>query len=136
MQITRELGKYQVVAHTFFQANVAATQSEVALKEATNQNTGLTMPFSGEVIAVTATLSAAATAGTATVSATIGGTIDTDTSCAVTTQTGKSTIVPRDKATFVAGDVLGVKITTSGTWDATTADLTVTVLVALALDGI
>ena len=136
MQITRELGKYQVVAHTFFQANVAASQTAVALKEATNQNTGLAMPFAGEVIAVTATLSAAATAGTATVTATIGGTADTDTACAVTTQTGKSTIVPRTKAPFVAGDVLGVKITTTADWDATTADLTVTVLVALALDGI
>lgn len=136
MQITREFAKYQVVPVTFFQANVAASQSAVALKESTNQNTGITMPFAGQVVAVVANLSAAATAGTLTVSATVGGTADTDTATAITTETAKSTVVPRDKTAFVAGDVLGVKITTSGTWDGTTADLTVTVFVALAVEGI
>ena len=136
MQITREFAKYQVVPVTFFQANVAASQTAVALKEATNQNTGVVMPFAGQIVAVTCTLSAAATAGTLTASATVGGTVDSDTACAITTETGKVTVVPRDKTSFVAGDLVGVKITSSGTWDGTTADLTVTVFVALAVEGV
>jgi len=136
MLMTRELAKYQVVPFTFFQANVAASQSAVALKEGTNQVTGHTMPFAGEVLAVTANLSAAGTAGTLSVSATVGGTADADTTVAITTQTAKTTIVPRSKCALNAGDLLGVKVTTNGTWDGTTADLVVTVFVALALDGI
>lgn len=136
MQITRELGKYQVVPVTFFLANVAATQTDVQLKEATNQVTGVTMPFAGQVIAIAADLSAAATAGTLAIGATVGGTEDADTTITVTTQTSKYLAVPRDKATFNAGDQLGAEITTSGTWDGTTADLVVTVYVALSLDGI
>lgn len=136
MQITRELAKYQVVPFTFFQANVAASQTAVALKEGTNQVTGISMPFSGEILSVSANLSGAATAGTLTASVTVGGTADADTATAITTETAKVTIVPRTKAAFVAGDLLGVKITTSGTWDGTTADLVVTVYCALALDGI
>lgn len=136
MQLTRELAKYQVVPFTFFQANVADSQSAVALKEGTNQVTGITMPFAGEVLAVAANLSAAGTAGTLSVSATVGGTADADTAVAITTQTAKTTLVPRTKAAFNAGDVLGVKVTTNADWDGTTADLVVTVYVALALDGI
>lgn len=136
MQITRELGKYQVVPVTFFLANVPATQTDVQLKEATNQVTGVTMPFAGQVVAIAADLSAAATAGTLTIGATVGGTEDADTTITVTTQTSKHLAIPRDKATFNAGDLLGAEITTSGTWDGTTADLVVTVYVALSLDGI
>lgn len=136
MQITRELGRYQLVTYTFFQANVSASQTAVALKEGTNQVTGLTMPFAGEVLAVTANLSAAGTAGTLSVSATVGGTADADTAVAITTETAKATTVLRGRTSFNAGDLLGAKITTSGTWDGTTADLVVTVLVALTLDGI
>lgn len=136
MLMTRELGKYQVVPFTFFLANVPASQTDVQLKEATNQVTGITMPFAGQILAITADLSAAATAGTLAIGATVGGTEDADTTLAVTTQTTKYLAVPRDKATFVAGDLLGAEITTSGTWDGTTADLVVTVYVALSLDGI
>lgn len=136
MQITREFAKYQVVPVTFFQANVAASQSAVALKEATNQNTAIVMPFAGQVVAVSANLSAAATAGTLTASVTVGGTADADTATAITTQTEKTTVIPRDKTAFVAGDLIGVKITTTAGWDGTTADLTVTVFVALAVEGI
>lgn len=136
MQMTRELAKYQVVPFTFFQANVAASQTAVALKDGTNQVTGLTMPFAGEILAVAANLSSAATAGTLTASATIGGTADADTATAITTETAKATTVPRTKAVLNAGDLLGVKITTNSGWDGTTSDLVVTVYVALSLDGI
>lgn len=136
MQITREFSKYQVVPLTFFQANVAASQTAVALKEGTNQNTAIVMPFAGEVVAVACNLSAAATAGTLTASATVGGTADADTATAITTETAKTSVIPRGKTSFVAGDLIGVKITSSGTWDGTTADLTVTVFVALAVEGV
>jgi hypothetical protein len=136
MQITNELAKGQVVALKFFQANVSASQTDVQIKESSNQVDGLSMPFAGEVLAVCSDLSSAATAGTLSVGATINGTEDSDTTGSITTATAKVVKVPRGKAKFNAGDKLGVEITTSGTWDGTTADLAVVVYVQLDLVGI
>lgn len=136
MQITRELGKYQIVPVTFALANVAASQTNVQLKDASGQVEGITMPFAGQVVAIAADLSAAATAGSLTVGATIGGTEAAATTQTITTQTTKHAAIKRDAVTFAAGDLIGVEITSSGTWDGTTADLVVTVFVALTLDGI
>ncbi len=136
MQITNELAKGQVVALKFLQANVSASQTDVQLKESSGQVEGLSMPFAGEVLAICADLSAAGTAGTLSFGATIGGTEDADAAGSITTQTAKVVKVPRGKAKFVAGDKLGVEITTSGTWDGTTSDLAVIVYVQLDLVGI
>lgn len=136
MQITNELAKGQVIALTFFQANVAASQTDVQIKESSNQVDGLSMPFDGEILAIAADLSAAATAGTLAVGATINGTEDADTTVTFTTQTAKVQKVARGGAKFVAGDKLGVEITSSGTWDGTTADLAVVVYVQLNLVGV
>jgi hypothetical protein len=136
MQITNELAKGQVVAHKFFLANVPASQTDVQLKESAGQVEGVSMPFDGEILAVVADLSAAATAGSLSFGATIGGTEDADTTGSITTQTARSVKVPRGKAKFVAGDALGVEITTSGTWDGTTSDLVVTVYAQLNLVGV
>lgn len=136
MQITNELAKGQIVAHKFFLADVAASQTDVQLKESAGQVEGLSMPFDGEILAVTADLSAAASAGTLSFGATIGGTEDADTTGAITTQTARVVKVPRGKAKFVAGDKLGVEITTNSGWNGTTADLVVTVYVQLNLVGV
>lgn len=136
MQITRELAKGQVVVHKFFLANVPASQTDVQLKESSGQVEGLSLPFDGEILAITADLSAAGSAGTLAVGATIDGTEDTDTTVTFTTQTARSLKVPRGKAKFVAGQKLGVEITSSGTWDGTTADLAVCVYVQLDLVGV
>lgn len=136
MQITNELAKGQVVALSFQQANVAATQTNVQLKDATGQVEGLTMPFDGEILAICADLSAAASAGTLTVGATIGGTEQAVSTLSFTTETALSAKVARAGARFVAGDKLGVEVTTSGTWNGTTADLAVVVYVQLNVVGV
>jgi len=136
MQITNELAKGQVVALTFFQANVAASQTDVQIMESAGQVDGVSMPFDGEILAIVADLSAAGSAGSLGFGATIGGTEDADTTGSITTQTARVVKVPRGKARFVAGDKLGVEITTSGTWNGTTADLIVTVYAQLNLVGV
>lgn len=136
MQITNELAKGQVVALSFAQANVAATQTDVQIKDASGQVDGLTMPFDGEILAICADLSAAATTGTLSVGATINGTEQSPSTLSFTTQTARSAKVARAGARFVAGDKLGVEVTTSGTWDGTTADLAVIVYVQLNLVGV
>jgi hypothetical protein len=136
MQITRELAKGQVVALSFQQANVAATQTNVQLKDATGQVDGLTMPFDGEILAICADLSAAASAGELSVGATINGTEQAVSTLLFATQVARSAKVARAGARFVAGDKLGVEVTTSGTWNGTTADLAVVVYVQLNLEGV
>lgn len=136
MQITRELSKGQIVALSFFLANVPASQTDVQLKECSNQVDGLSMPFDGEILAICADLSSAASAGTLSVGATLNGTEDSDTTIAITTETAKTQKIMRGKAAFVAGDKLGVEITSSATWNGTTADLVVVVYVQLNVAGI
>lgn len=136
MQITRELSKGQIVAFKFFLANVPASQTDVQLKESSNQVEGLSMPFDGEVLAICSDLSAAASAGTLTVGATVNGTEDADTTMSISTETGKVLKVSRGKAAFVAGDKLGVEITSSGTWNGTAADLAVVVYCQLNVAGV
>lgn len=134
MQITREFAKYQLVPVAFAQANVAATQTNVQLLS--DGVEGVSMPFAGEVLAIAVDLSAAATAGSLTVGVTKGGTENATTTQTITTETAKTAIFPRGTMTFVAGDKLGAEITTSGTWDATTAELSVKVFVSLTVEGV
>jgi hypothetical protein len=136
VQITREFAKYQLVPVTFSLANVPASQTDLQLKDASGQVEGITMPFAGEVVALVADLSAAATAGELAIGVTKGGTEVAATTQTITTATAARKAFPRGTATFAAGDKLGVEITTSGTWDGTTADLAVQVLVALAVEGV
>lgn len=134
------MGRYQVAQYLFGQDAVAASQTDVQLpapmSEATSVVQGYTMPFDWELIAITAELSAAATAGTLTVGATKGGTEDADTTITITTETSKRKKVRRGKMRGKAGDVLGAEITSGGTWDGTTADLLVTLYVVLDVQGV
>ena len=126
----------------FMQDAVAADQTNAQLSIAENAATaihlvdGLTMPFAGEVVAVTADLDAAAGAGSLTVGATVGGTEDADTTITITTAVTSSLVVPRGKATFVAGDIIGAEITTDSGWDGTASDLAVQIWVVLYVEGI
>lgn len=119
----------KLVCIQFMQDAVAASQTDVQLPisevaaGAGNAVDGVTMPFSGEIVAVTYNLTAAATAGSLTIGATVNGTEKTDTTQTVTTGVGAVKKVPREKVRFNAGDKLGVEITTSGTWDGTSSDL-------------
>jgi hypothetical protein len=142
VQIDRTIAKGQLVPLVFMQDAVAASQTDVQLpiaevtSAAGNAIDGYVMPFAGEIIAVTARLSAAATAGTLTVGPTVDGTEKPDPTLSITTAVSASDTAVRGTATFAAGDLIGAEITSSGTWDATTADLGVVVWVLLYLDGI
>lgn len=142
MQIDRVIAKGQLVPLVFMQDALAASQTDVQLliaevaSAASNAIDGYVMPFAGEIVAVTARLSAAATAGTLTVGPTVNGTEKTDPTLSITTAQSASDTAARGTAMFVAGDLIGAEITTGGTWDGTTADLGVVVWVLLYLDGI
>jgi hypothetical protein len=136
MQITREFSKYQVIPVTFGQANVAASQTDVQLKDATNGVEGVTMAFPGIIVGLTIDLSAASTGGQLTVGVTINGTEVAATTQTITTATAVRAIFDRDAVQFAAGDKLGVEITTNAGWTPETAELAVNVLAALAVSGI
>lgn len=143
MQIERIVSRGQLVKYLFTQDAVAASQTDVQLNTLETGATdgllavaGYTMPFDGEIVAITADLSAAAGAGTLTVGPTIGGTEKTDPTLSITTEAAKRDTCPRGTAAFVAGNVLGAEITSSGTWDGTASDLVVAVYVLLYVEGI
>jgi len=142
-QIERITAAGQLVPLTFHQNAVAASQTNVQLAlvetsatTSTTDNTEYLMPFDGEIVAISAALSAAATAGSLTVGATVGGTEGTDPTLSITTATEARDTAVRGTARFSAGDLIGAEITSSGTWDATTADLVVVVWVLVTLEGI
>lgn len=137
-QSMRQLPGATVVPLLFGQTDVAASQSAEALQaplcEAAAAVTGLTMPVAGEILHMTIDTSVAGTDGLATASATINGTADADTAVSLADAAVSNRLaVARGAAPFAAGDVLGVKLTTDGDWDATTADMLVTVYVGLWL---
>lgn len=140
MTIIRQTSQGQMVALLFGQHAVAASQTDVqipiAIGEKDGAVDGIVAPFGGYIVAVAASTSAAATAGSLAIGATIDGTEDADTTLTITTQTDRSQVVARNKAKFTAGSRIGCEITTSGTWDATTADLAVIVYVMYDVVGI
>jgi len=143
MQIERVITKGQLVPLTFHQNAVAASQTnaqlplvETSATTSTTDNDGYVMPFGGQIVAVTAALSAAATDGLLTVGATVGGTGGTDPTLSIETDTEANASCVRGTAPFAAGDLVGAEITTDADWDATTADLAVVVWVLLELEGI
>lgn len=142
MQIDRVIAKGQLVPLTFMQDNLAASQSAVALTVAEvtgaagNAVDGYVMPFAGQIIAVSYKTSAAATAGTMTIAPTVAGTAKTDPILSVTTGSSGYDKAARGTVHFDAGAVVGAKVTTTSTWDGTSADLNATVWVLLEVAGI
>lgn len=145
--IERIISKGQLIALHFGQADVADSQTAVAMNvtevrdsAATTDDVlavpGYTVAFDFEVVGISIRASTARTAGTLTVDATIDGTVTglqaalnaTDTTAAYTRQ-------PRDSDRGVAGSYVGVKLTTAS-WTPIAADVIVTVWVLAYLDGI
>lgn len=122
---------HNVVALGPFSAtNLAASQSDQAAA-LPGSNTSLPALAEGFLVGVVARLSAAATAGQVTVGVTVGG---TEKAASVQTLTTGRSIAARFRegdVPFAAGDLLGVEWNTSATWDGTTADLDVFLLVCL-----
>ena len=139
-QITRDTSKGQLVAFVFGQDAVAASQSDVQLpavgpEEGGNVD-GYTIPFDFDVVGVAVTLTAAASAGSAAVGATVNGAELTGSTVSITTGTDLYKRVSRGKARGVAGTRLGCELTTNSGWNATAADLLVTIWALVYLEGV
>lgn len=141
--LDRSTSRGQVVPLIFGQTDLAVGQTDVQLVTAigeTGQATdGYPIPWPGEVIGISWDFTTAPTAGTMTVGATIGGTEDADTTGTVVVDSAAVSgykRVPRGKAPFVAGAVIGSEITTNGSFAPITADVVVVVFVLVDLDGI
>lgn len=136
IQLDRQTG---MVRLSFMQDNLAASQTDVALVVAeVNAGAGnavdaAVMPWPGSIVAVAARTSAAATADTLTITPTLSGTKQSAPVLSITTLQLARGTVPVGQTPFVAGELVGVKITTGGTWDGTTADLLVDVYVRFQL---
>lgn len=116
--------------HSFFQDNVAASQTAVVLKVAGSATvTEIEMPWAGSVVGISVVSNEARTANTLTVDATVNGTV-TGLQAVLdgTNTTHHSASQAKDLDVFAAGDRLGCKITT-GAWTPTTADILVMVYV-------
>jgi hypothetical protein len=109
--------------------------AEVA-SAAGNACDGYTMPFPGEIVAISYQLSAAGSAGTLSIGPTINGTEKADPTLAVTTGVAGYDRASRGTSRFAAGDVIGAEITTDGSWNGTTSDLAVVVWAILQMEGI
>lgn len=131
----------QIVPFLFCQDAVAASQTDVQLNlvevasAAALAVDGISMPWSGSVVGMSVDLSAAATAGQLTVGVTLNGTEQTATTQTITTASAATAVFPQTSVALVAGQKLGVEITTNAGWDATTADLAVIVYVLLDCQG-
>jgi len=142
MQVNNAIAKGQLVPLVFMQDNVAASQTNVQLlvaevaSAANNACDGYCMPFAGEIVGISAHLTAAATAGTLTVGPTIAGVEASDPTLSITTQTDKSDTCKRGTNVFAKDAVIGAEITSGGTWDGTSSDLVVIVWVLLNISGI
>jgi len=141
MQKISSLGAWQLVPLVFAQDTVAASQAAVAIKTTDGNNsvalnTSYTMPFPGEIIAISSNLDTAGTAGTLTIKPTIAGVVVADPVIAMTTLAYGSDTCQRGAATFAKNGQVGCKITTTANWNGTTRDLQVIVWVLLKIDSI
>ncbi len=129
MPVLEEIAVMNVVEALppFFDTDVAASQTDAQLVMVGAGNVAALAARAGWLINMTIKLSAAASAGTLTVGFTINGVEVAATTQTITTATEVSVDfnLSGDAIRFVAGDDLGVEITTDGSWDATTADLDV-----------
>ena len=149
--IIRNTSKGQLVAlGPYMQSAVAASQSNVDLPlveangtdsgsdtvTVTSAAKGVVVPFGGAIVGIGWSLSAAGSAGSLTIGATIGGTENAGTTQTITTATSGYASFSRGAVPVSAGDSVGVEITTNASWNGTTADLAVTVYALLQLEDI
>lgn len=143
MQITREIAKGQLVTYLFSQDAVADAQTAVAMgiieTGATSGTLGTAeyvIPWDFEIVGIGLVSDSARTAGTATVDATINGTVTGMQAVLDATNTTRHHAKqPRNSDRGVAGDRIGVKLTTAS-WTPITADVVVAVYALVYLEGI
>lgn len=142
MQIEDIAAKGQLVQIGYAEHSVANNQTNVELKVQETANgqhldvVRVTMPFDGHIVGISVDTTSAASAGSLIVSPTINGSVVSAASQTVTTQTSAHAKFGRYDHTILAGEKLGVKITTNGAWDGTSSDLFVVVYVLVQMTGI
>lgn len=142
-QIERVISKGQLIPLIFAQDAIADAQSAVAMNimetTATTSTLPVTeyvMPWDFEIVGISVVSSEARTAGTATVDATIDGTVTGVQAALDGTNTTRDTGTnPRGSDVGTAGQRVGCKLTTAS-WTPVTADIAVVVYVLVHLEGI
>lgn len=117
----------------FMQSDVAANQTAIAIDVCgLSGNTEYVMSYDGSVLGISIASNDARTAGTLIVDVTVNGTATGLQAQVDGTNTQyHSATQAKDTDSFSAGDRIGVKITTDGTWAPVTADIVVTVIVEM-----
>lgn len=140
MHMTHDASAGQLVVYNFGQDAVAANQTNVQLPvtigEASQAVTGYEAVWNGDVVAVGFSLDAAGSAGTLTIGATLAGTEDADSTITVTTAADGYKRIKRGAMPVTAGQQIGAEITSDGSWNGTSSDLSVQVYVLYRLEGI
>jgi len=141
-----DLATYQLQRIPFSISQLGASQTAIALKMNANAATsgalnvlGLPMPFAGSIVAVSISMTANKTAGVLSITPTINTTAITNPSAltaAVVANTTKTMYAVADaysgaSARFKAGDIIGCKLTSDGSYAPTTNDVYVEVWVML-----
>ena len=140
--------KFQPDHLSFAVSQLAASQAAVALKRNVNAATSgalnitsVVAPFAGSIIGVRLNSTANKTAGVATVTPTINGTAITAPTSLVAVAWANSSLKKNQQvdaqqtgARFNAGDLIGVKITTDGSFTPTTND--VEVIIDVLYEGV
>lgn len=116
---------------TFFQNNVAASQSGVVLDAGLGAISEHVMSLTGHIIAASIFSNDERTAGELSVSPTIDGTELDDELVLDATDTEEATIEIEKSLSsfFLSGQRIGAKITTDSSWAPTTADIIVSIMV-------
>lgn len=133
----RSTSRGQLVALSFGQANSAASQTDVQLVAADpSGNDHYPAGCDGYVYGIAWSLSAAITAGTATIGVTFDGTEDANSTISLpadSTTTSGVSYFAKNKIPFTKLKKIGVEISTNSGFLPITTDLTVQVLVILDL---
>ena len=140
MNLRNHASRGQLIMYTFGQDALAANQTDVQLPrtigEASQAVDSSVAPWYGDIVGIGWTLSAAGSAGAATVGASVDGTENANSTLSLGTATEGYVSIPRGKIPLVPGSNIGVELTTDGSWNGTSSDLVLDVYVLYRLDGI
>jgi flagellar hook protein FlgE len=115
----------EIMPEMWGQENVAASQTDVALSAMVSMNFDtIKMTRSGSIVGISSRLTEDITAGTITIKITKNGTPLT-LQLVHTSGTGSTAVQAAGIDTYTAGDLIGIQITTDGSFAPTTTDLEV-----------
>ena len=129
-------------SYAFSQDAIASNQSAVAMKvievsnAVANDVIEFVAPWPGTIIDVSLNLNTAGGGGVLSVAPTINATAVTDPVASTTTGSNARDSAVRGRSTFVAGDLIGIKLTASNEWTGSTSDIVARVGVLYEISGV